>query len=233
MAIRILIVDDHAILRNGLALLIEGNPEMEVVGSAQNGREAVQQALKLRPDVILMDISMPVMDGIEATKIIKDHLPETEILILTMLDEWEYIEQVLDSGASGYVVKTYGEIELFDAIYSVYNRSPYLYPHAMKHLLNNRVRKTPAKSPVKREIGDPIALTDREREVLRLLALGYYNKEIAGDLGISVKTVEAHKSRVMAKLQLFTRHELVKYADNHGLLSIKYEGERNVHTRSD
>ncbi|MFD1176981.1 response regulator [Paenibacillus puldeungensis] len=226
MAIRILIVDDHEILRSGLTLLIDGNPEMEVIGTAENGLEAVNLSLQLKPDIVLMDVSMPVMDGLEATKKIKKALPNTEVLILTMLDESEHLEEILTTGASGYLIKTYGEKELFAAIHSVYSHLPYLYPHAMKHLMKKKLdfQSKTVKTPPK-QISRTSPLTEREHEVLLYVCQGFYNKEIAEKLSISVKTVEAHKSRIMTKLQLFTRHELVKYAENIGLLSRKSEDE--------
>lgn len=218
MTIRILIVDDHEILRRGLTLLIEGQQDMKVVGTAGNGLEAIEKALTLAPDIVLMDIQMPVMDGLSATRELKKLLPGIEILILSMLDESEHLKEILDSGASGYLLKTYGESELFTAIHSVYNRLPYLYPHAMKHLMNNSAMPQTVKPATVKYTLPKAALTEREQEVLLLLAKGFYNKDIAEKLFISVKTVETHKSKMMAKLQLFTRHELVDYAENCGLL---------------
>lgn len=218
MTIRILIVDDHEILRRGLTLLIDGQQDMKVVGTAGNGKEAIEKALTLAPDIILMDIHMPLMDGLTATRELRRLLPGIEILILSMLDESEHLTEILGSGASGYLLKTYGESELFTAIHSVYSHLPYLYPHAMKHLMKNKATPQIIRPVSDKNTLPKAALTDREQEVLLLLAKGFYNKDIAEKLFISVKTVETHKSKMMAKLQLFTRHELVKYAEISGLL---------------
>ncbi|MEK5256574.1 response regulator transcription factor [Paenibacillus sp. FSL F4-0125] len=226
MTIRLLIVDDHEILLRGLMLLIDGQQDLEVVGTADNGEEAIEKTLKLRPDIVLMDICMPVMDGLTATRKIRKLMPEVEVLILTMLDESDHLEEILESGASGYLLKTYGETEFFSAIHSVYSHLPYLYPHAMKHLMINQPEVSKSTKTSKKKVSlNQSNLSAREQEVLVLLSKGFYNKEIADKLFISVKTVESHKSKIMAKLQLFTRHELVSYAESNGLLNRKSDGD--------
>ncbi|WP_058300291.1 response regulator transcription factor [Gorillibacterium timonense] len=216
---RILIADDHEILCNGLSLLLKTEPDMTVVGTAKNGKEAVEKTIELAPDIVIMDIHMPVMDGLTATKLIKKTVPQVEILIFTALDGPDDLRKILDSGASGYLLKTYGDQDLFTAIRSVYNRSPYLYPHAMKHMIRrnrpllNGLINPPEPSP---NPETKPSLTSREQEVLFFITRGYSNREIAEELSISVKTVETFKSKIMNKLQLFSRHALVEYAEKSG-----------------
>jgi DNA-binding NarL/FixJ family response regulator len=192
---------------------------MEVVGMAGNGKEAVARVSELTPDVVLMDVNMPVMDGITATRLIKQDFPEVEVLVLTMLDGYEYLRGILDSGASGYILKTYGETDLINAIRSVYAKSPYLHPKAMKHLIGGI--PVPSAGPFGAHELSPAPespLTPREQEILRLYVKGIPDKEMSELLNISVKTVEAHKSKIKAKLQISTRAGLMKYAQENRLL---------------
>ncbi|AUS09002.1 DNA-binding response regulator [Laceyella sacchari] len=215
MPTRVLIADDHAIVRSGLTLLINSQPDMEVVGAAMDGKEAVDLSLELQPDIVLMDLSMPPGEnGLTATKKLKEAAPEINVLILTMHDDEEYLFRVLHAGASGYILKNAKDMELIRAIQTVSQGAAYLYPSATKMLIQeflNRVQKG-------EQLEDYHILTQREQEVLSLIAQGYTNKEIAEKLVLSVKTIESHKANIMEKLHLKTRPELVRYALKKGLL---------------
>jgi two-component system, NarL family, response regulator NreC len=216
--IRILIVDDHAVVRSGLTMLLNAKPNIEVIGEAAEGNEAIQKAIKLKPDVVLMDLSMPHgKDGLSATSELKKVMPEAAILILTMHDDEEYLFRVIHAGASGYILKSAPHDELLAAIQSVSKGDAYLYPSATKRLMSEYIDK------LKRgENYDTYEmLSDREKEILSWTARGYSNKEIAEQLMISVKTVETHKGNLMEKLNLKTRPELVKYALKKGLLNFE------------
>jgi len=205
--LRILLVDDHALMREGLAVLINSHPSMEVVGNAADGREAVAQAALTAPDLVLMDVSMPVLDGIEATRLLKRELPALKVLALTAYDNHVYLKQLLAAGASGYVLKRTAAKFLIDAIEAVASGGNYLEPgmpaapehdSGAGHALRGEIRRA--------------TLTEREQEVLTLVAKGHTNKEISAHLGISVKTVEVHKSNIMSKLGLKNRADVVRYA---------------------
>ncbi|KPC70302.1 histidine kinase [Thermoactinomyces vulgaris] len=215
MPTRVLIADDHAIVRSGLTLLINSQPDMEVVGAAMDGKEAVDLSLELQPDIVLMDLSMPPGEnGLTATKKLKEAAPEINVLILTMHDDEEYLFRVLHAGASGYILKNAEDMELIRAIQTVSQGAAYLYPSATKMLIQeflNRVQ-------IGEQLEDYHILTQREQEVLSLIAQGYTNKEIAEKLVLSVKTIESHKANIMEKLHLKTRPELVRYALKKGLL---------------
>ncbi|WP_269432635.1 response regulator [Numidum massiliense] len=223
--IRVLIADDHAIVRSGVNMLLSSQPDIVVVGEASDGREAVQKALELQPDVVMMDLSMPPgLDGIAATTELKKEAPDIHVLVLTMYDDEEYLFRVLNAGASGYIIKNAHDSELVAAVRAVYEGQAYLYPTAAKRLVESFLHRV--------EEGENVdiyhLLTDREREVLTLIAKGYGNKEMAEQLFISVKTVESHKARVMNKLGLYTRHELVDYAIRKGLLDLEYSREGTI-----
>ncbi|MFS1512816.1 response regulator [Chengkuizengella sp. SCS-71B] len=212
---KILIVDDHAVVRTGLMMLLDANPHVEVIGEAAEGNEAIQKSLDLKPDVVLMDLSMPQgKDGLSATTELKKLMPETNILILTMHDDEEYLFRVIQAGASGYILKSAPHEELLNAIHCVASGSAYLYPSAIKTLMEEYLEKV--KQGENFDTFD--LLSDREKEVLTWVAKGYANKDIGEQLNISVKTVETHKSKLMEKLNLRTRPELVKYALKKGLL---------------
>lgn len=213
--IRLLVADDHTVLRKGLCMLLEAEPDMEVVGQASGGAEAVQLAEDLRPDVVLMDITMGDMGGIEATRQIRRRLSETRVLVLTMHDDEEYLQQMLEAGATGYVLKRAADTELAVAIRAVHAGEIYLYATFSRILLRDLLRRkgAPEETPDPDEM-----LSQREGEVLRLVALGHTNRQIAERLYISVKTVETYRSRVMAKLNLPSRAALVRYALQEGLL---------------
>jgi len=216
--IRLLIVDDHALVRSGLKSLLTEKHDMIVVGEASDGDEAIALAHKLLPDVILMDLSMPHgKDGLTATAELREQLPNISVLILSMHDDDEYLFRAINTGASGYVLKSAPYEELISAITSVASGSAYLHPTATKRLMGeylDRIKNGASSSTYE-------TLSDREKEVVSLIAKGYSNKEIAELLIISVKTVETHKGNLMEKLGLKTRPELVKYAMQKGLLNFE------------
>jgi len=212
--LKVLLIDDHAVVRMGLKMLLNSLEDMEVVGEASEGTKGIELALEKTPDVILMDLSMPHgKDGLSATIELKKQLPDTAILILTMHDDEEYLFRGIQAGASGCVLKSAPHDELINAIYSVATGDAYLHPSAQKRLMEEYLGNLSEDGKDRYEL-----LSDREREILTLIAKGYSNKEIAEQLVISVKTVETHKSNLMEKLQMKTRPELVSYALKKGLL---------------
>jgi two-component system, NarL family, response regulator NreC len=206
--IRILLVDDHALFRQGISQLFALEQDMEVVGETNNGGEAVEKAIQLRPDLILMDIGMSGLSSFEATRQIKKQRPDTKILFLTMYDDEDYLVQGMESGASGYVLKDSPAPQLVGAIRETCRGGSYLSPKMLSHLVDDfRARiKSPTRLP------RSATLTTREREVLKVLAEGKSVKEIACDLDLSVKTVEAHKFNLMRKLDIHNKAQLVHYA---------------------
>jgi two-component system response regulator NreC len=213
-SIRILIVDDHAVLRTGLRMLLDAEPDMNVVGEAADGLEALEQVLECAPDVVLLDVTMPNMDGLEVLRRIRDRAPRTRALILTMHDDEGYLREALASGSSGYVLKRAADIELLSAIRAVHQDGTYLHAAHTKVLFEDGPdwQRTPASDEP-----EPL-LSPREQEVLRLVALGYTNQQAADMLYLSVKTVETYRGRLMAKLGLRNRAELVRYALQRGML---------------
>ena len=211
--VRVLLADDHTIVRAGVRLLVEAEPDMEVVGEALNGTEAVKLAESLRPDVVLMDIAMPDLNGLEATRQIKGRFPAMHVLVLTMHRSDEYFFEVLKAGASGYVLKAAETNELIGAIRAVARGEVFLYPTVARQLLQdylNRLNEPDgAAGP---------ALTPREKEILGLLAEGYSSKEVADRLVVSASTIHSHRSNLMKKLHLSSRHDLIQYARERGLL---------------
>ncbi len=213
----ILLADDHAILREGIRALLEDQPDMAVVGEAADGRQAVELARKLEPDIVVMDIGMPLLNGLEATRQIKRDRPQVAVLVLTMHDNEEYVSQLLTAGASGYVLKRAASSELVTAIRAVAAGQNYLSPAVTKVLIEGYIGRKPA-GPA---ILDPFdTLTAREREVLQLVAEGHTNSEIARLLSISLKTVKAHRSNLMQKLGLHDRGELIKLAIQRGIIEV-------------
>ncbi|OQY80961.1 MAG: DNA-binding response regulator [Anaerolineae bacterium UTCFX3] len=214
MTIRLLLVDDHAVVRSGLRMLLASESDVEIVGEAGSGSEAVTAAASARPDVILMDIGLPDMTGIEATRVVKSGFPEIAIVALTIHEDEEYFFRMLDAGASGYVPKRAAPEELLTAIRAAASGEVYLYPSLAKLLVKDYLsqeRETANRSTLD-------GLTEREQEVLSLLAEGQNNAEIASALVISPKTVERHRENIMRKLNLHSRAELVRYAIRKGII---------------
>lgn len=217
-SIRILLVDDHLALREGLLLLINTQPDMQVVGQANDGITAVAQAQALRPDVVVMDISLPQLDGGAATERIQQDCPEVRVLALTRHQDATHLRRLLQAGAAGYALKRAAADELIGAIRKVAGGETYVAPPLMKLMLEGFAgRASTVAHPT--EIFPPI--TERETEVLRLIAWGESNKEIAVRLNLSVKTIEFHKARAMEKLHLRSRAEVVRYALLQGWLQIE------------
>lgn len=211
--LRVLIVDDHQIIRDGLKGLINAETDMEVVGEAGDGQLALQKAKELQPDVVVMDVSMPKLNGAKATERLKKDFPGVKVLALTAHEDKGYIGQMLQAGASGYVLKIAAAEELIKAIRTVAGGGAYLDPAIAGNVVNNYIRQKSTKQNARGGV-----LTAREEEVLRLVAQGYINKEIAARLDISVKTVESHKTNFMEKLSLRSRAEIVRYALSQGWL---------------
>ncbi len=212
--IRILLADDHAVLRAGLRALLSAEPDMEVVGEAGDGQETVRQAALLRPDVVVMDIAMPGMSGLEATRKISQLETGARVLILTVHAEEQYLLPVVQAGGSGYVLKSQADTDLLEAIRAVHRGEVFLDPPAQKMLLEDYLDRVKAG----KEVDSYQTLSEREREVLKLTAEGYTAQEIADRLILSPKTVDTYRQRVMDKLNLHHRAELVKYALRKGLL---------------
>lgn len=209
--IRIMIVDDHTIVREGLRTLIALAPDMEVACEAENGLEALSRAEEARPQVVLMDISMPLMDGLEATKRITERHKETKVIILTQYEDKDEVLRAIRSGARGFVSKRAASSELIQAIRAVAAGNAFFSPPVANILIEEMKTKRDG-------LYEP--LTDREREVLRLVAEGYTDKEIAGLLSLSPKTVEAHKTKIMGKLSLTKKADLIKYAIKKGIIKL-------------
>ncbi|MFQ5594780.1 MAG: response regulator [Anaerolineae bacterium] len=214
MPIRILIAEDHAIVREGIRLILAAQPEIEVVGEATNGREAIAMACDLRPDAVCMDISMPDIDGLEATRRIKECCPEVAVLALTVHATDEYFFQMLQAGASGYVLKGAASADLVAALRAVARGEVFLYPTVAKKLVHDYLSRTQDRETTSSYGG----LTPREREVLTLIGKGLANKEIAEQLVISLSTVQTHYAHIIEKLGLNNRAEVIKYAIRHGLI---------------
>jgi two-component system, NarL family, response regulator NreC len=217
-SIRILIVDDHAVVRAGLRLLLSSDPEMEIVGEAGDGTQALRMARDLAPDVALMDISMPDMNGIEATRRIKELCPQVAVLALTMHEDDQYFFEMLAAGASGYVPKRAAPSDLLSAIRAVSGGGMFLFPSLARLLVSDYLQRVTQEGSAGRPFD---ALTEREREVLVRIAQGLGNQQIADELVISIKTVNRHRENIMAKLNLHSRVELVRYAIEKGLIEIQ------------
>jgi two-component system, NarL family, response regulator NreC len=208
MPIRILLADDHGIVRQGLRFLLERQPGMEVVGEASHGREAVQMAEAVRPDVVIMDIAMPLLNGIEATAQMLKRDPRIGVIILSMHSDEDYLVSALNAGAKGYLLKESAEVDLVKAIQSVARGTPFFSPEVAQTMMEDHVRFLR-----QRNLEDSYELlTEREKEVIHLLAEGKSNKEVATILNVSVYTVETHRMHLMQKLNLHNTAEIVLYA---------------------
>lgn len=216
MTIRVVIVDDHSVVRAGMRMLLESDSELEIVGEGENGQQGLQLARDLRPDVMVMDVTMPEMDGVEATRRIKQEMPQVAVLAVTIHEGADYFFRMLQAGASGYVPKRAAADDVLQAIHVVAKGDVFLEPRIAKELVSDYV--TRVRQGVAQESYD--GLTEREREVLALIAEDETNQAIANRLSISVKTVERHRENIMQKLNLHTRTELVKYAIRKGIISL-------------
>lgn len=211
--IRVLIADDHTMFREGVRLLLKGTPDVEVVGEVSHGKEIIAVAEALKPHVVLMDISMPGMNGLEATELLKNRLPDIHVLVLTMHRSEEYFIEMLKLGASGYVLKASGTEQLVDAIREVAQGEIFLHPDMASEVLRDFAKRLRSE----KELGR-IVPSRREKQILRLLAEGYSNKEIARRLHVSPSTIHSHRTNLMRKLNISTQHELIKYARRYGPL---------------
>jgi DNA-binding NarL/FixJ family response regulator len=217
MSIRVFIADDHAVVRDGLISLLKMQPNIEVIGSASNGREAVQEVERLKPDVVVMDISMPELNGIEATLQIRDACPGTQVIVLSMHSTAEHVFRALHAGARGYLLKESAGAELIKAIRSVQSGLRYLSQKITDTVVSDYVKDRPgdqSKSPLD-------LLSPREREILQLVVEGKSSAEISKNLFLSIKTVETYRSRLMQKLGIKDIPSLVKFAVQHGLTSLE------------
>jgi DNA-binding NarL/FixJ family response regulator len=216
MSIKILIVDDHTVLREGLRTLLNKEPDLEVIGEAGNGVEAVQKASELTPDIIIMDLNLPDMNGAAATRKILENRPESKVIALSMESDKRYIIDILGAGAMGYVLKDCFFAELAGAIRTVAKGDNYLGPRITEMIIKDYLQRVPDSLPLSSS-----SLTQREREIVQLIAEGKNTKEIAANFGTSVKTIEVHRHNIMKKLDLYSIAELTKYAVREGLTSLK------------
>ena len=214
--IRVLVTDDHAIVRDGVCALLALTDDIEAVGEATDGREALEMVASLSPDVALMDIVMPLMDGLEATRRLRKEFPETKVIVLTQYEDRDYVIPAIEAGASGFISKAAASSELTSAIRSVYRGDSFLSP-SIARLLVDDYRQL---ASVGRSNDTTDQLTDREREVLKLLAEGHSTREIAQILVVSPKTVDRHKTNLMAKLDIHNRLDLFKYALRKGIIVV-------------
>lgn len=211
MAIRILIADDHGVMRAGLRAILEDDPELEFVGEASNGEEAFQLASKIQPDIVLLDIGMPIMDGIEVTRRLKKVAPQIKVLILSVYEDESLLREAIKAGASGYVIKRGAEEELISAIRAVIRGDLYIHPAITRLLVRDL-------SPNMEKKNDALdLLTPRELEIMKYIIRGFTNRQIAEALFISVRTVEGHRASLFGKLDLKNRVELIEFAEKNGL----------------
>jgi len=210
--LRILLADDHALIRTGIRNLLEGHPDFVVIGEAADGEEVLEKAGELKPDVLIIDISMPKISGIDATKKIAEKYPATKILVLTMHENAEYIYQIFKAGANGYLLKNAGKDELVEAIRAVSKGNKFIGHHVSDLMVSEYMKKASARD----QGTDESPLTNREREVLELIARGLNNQQIADQLFISPRTVDTHRTNIMQKIHVHDAANLVRYAIEHG-----------------
>ncbi len=216
MTIKIILVDDHEIVRAGLRMLLQAQSDIEIAGEAENGQQALELCQKVTPDVVIMDITMPGLSGLEVTRQLKQECPDAAILALTIHEGEQYFFEMLNAGASGYVPKRAAPTDLVNAIRAVHSGEVYLHPSVAKALVNDYLQRV----QMGWERASYDGLTSREQEVLKMIAEGMMNKEIAEKLSISVRTVERHRENIMDKLNLHSRAELVRYAVDKGLIDL-------------
>jgi DNA-binding NarL/FixJ family response regulator len=212
--ISVLLVDDHTVVRQGLRALLSQEDDIEVVGEAENGRQAVQMAMKTTPDLVLMDVVMPLMNGLEGTRQVLKNVPSTKVLVLSSYSDDDYVQQLTEAGASGYLIKQTAADDLLLAIREVQRGNAFFSPAIAKRLRDRCRQAFNAGKPLRRNA----QLTSREAEVLQLIAEGLPNKQIAGELGISIKTVEKHRQQVMNKLHIHDVAGLTRYAISKGIV---------------
>ncbi|GAB3812862.1 response regulator [Pontibacter rugosus] len=215
--IKVIVTEDHIILRQGLRLLLEKNDEIEVIGEASNGKELLEMLERSSVDIVLMDINMPVMDGFEATKKVREQFPDVKVIALSMLDMIPYVQKMLDCGASGYLLKTTGKDELHAAIKLVASGNSYICGSIAMKMLNKPMN---ADEQQGEKLGEQIGLSKRELEVLALIAEGFTNAEIADKLFNSKRTVETHRQNILEKTQAKNTANLIKYAYEHKLIAL-------------
>ncbi|MGA1864702.1 MAG: response regulator [bacterium] len=221
--ITVALADDHAILRQGIESLIKKELDIEVIGEASDGHETLKLVEDRKPDILILDIAMPKLNGIEVSKRIKNKFPQTKIIILSMYDNQEYIFELFSCGVSAYLLKESVASDLISAIKAVYNGDSYLSPSISKKVINGYLLMQQKKKPEK-----PVSensLTSREREILQLIAEGYSSREISELLNTSIKTVDAHRNNLMKKLKIHRKTELIKYAIQHGIIQINTQIE--------
>ena len=215
MTIRIIITDDHQLFREGIANLLSASPQLEIIAMAENGQEAIKKAKKLKPDIVIMDLSLPIINGVDATRILHNELPETKVLILSMHAEKNYIKEALGAGAFGYLFKDCTYDQLIEAINTVYQGKKYLSDKITEVLIHDYLSKDD-------EIPDNSQeLSERESEILKLFAEGKTTREISVILFISIKTVGTHKQHILEKLNLKSTSDLIKYAIKKGIVGLE------------
>ncbi len=213
--INVLLADDHTVIREGLRVLLEASGDIKVVGEAETGRQAVQMAKKLLPNVVVLDVAMPLLNGLEATRQILREVPSAKVLVLSSYSDDDYVHQLIEAGAIGYLIKQTAAQDLLKAIREAYKGNAFFSPTISKRLLEQYRETFTLRAAPKR---DPHGLTSREFEVLQLIAEGFANKQIAGELSISVKTVEKHRQQLMEKLNLHDVASLTRYAIAKGIV---------------
>jgi DNA-binding NarL/FixJ family response regulator len=216
--LRILIADDHALLRRGARTILQARSGWKIVGEAANGREALEKTLKLKPDVAILDISMPELDGVEVTRQIRKSLPDVKVLVLTMHESDQMIRRALEAGANGYLLKSDLVDHLPKAVKAVADNKGFLTPRISEIILKGFIN---AGNKSDEEMRAGVRITPRELEIIRLLAAGKSNKEVSTQLGITVRTVETHRSKIMLKLGLHSLAELIHYAMRNEIISVK------------
>jgi len=216
--IKLLLADDHKIVRDGIVSLLQNEEDLEIIGEAENGEIAIKQVEKLQPDLVIMDINMPVMDGIKSTAIINEKFPRTKILALTMTNEQEHIKNMIEAGAGGYILKNSGKTELLNAIKTIIGGGNYFSQEVKDAFLQQMASKKPKHDKI---IGEPIPLTRREKDVLRLIVEEFTNYEIAEKLFISVRTVDAHRRNLLEKTGARNTAGLVKFAIDNQIINEK------------